>query len=229
MSKEYIRSAFSFGSAELLPPFLLFDDFQSLNGWDKLHTGDSVIRRVLTPTIFPASSAELKTRTTSPATGDQARIRHYFPFPLSYLVSIMVLWRFNANFNNPGIGIEFIIFDGTTRHKFGVRYLFTDPTNRWQYLDENDTYSNLSLLTQPLELGNWYKTILTVDIRAKTYRRLISQNSNIDISSLTYKSSASTSIEAPLVVLSADSVDVAAPQSVFFNKVLLLETPIESF
>lgn len=229
MGKEYRRISFDFGLEDHRPPVLLRESFKNLNSWIKIQQGDSTIRRLLSPVMFPPSSITLKTRSTSAATGDKVLIKRYFTFPLSQIVSIMAIWQADNSFARPSMTIELEVPDGINYNKFGIQYRWLSGTPLWKYKDSSGSFVNLNLITQPLELGVWYKTILTVNLSTGKYVSLSTFNQKIDLSSLSFELSADATLESPILYLACYSLDTASEHAVTFNEVLILDTPIENF
>lgn len=221
MGKEYEREITVLGSVPNLGPVLLFDDMESLFKWTEAGTmGDSVFEKIATVAFNGSASLHMKTRTTGAAENDEiSGYRMAFMRP-GKRYRLECLFRPDAVAQSKYVYFEPKIWDGTNYHLLRVRW--DEAGAKWQYTDAVPSWQDIPGGAQDLLADQFGRLLLEWDQEKKEYIRLISGGLEVDMSGLSYASSASGAAQALRLDIGM-TAGATPPGEVYFDDVLVLE------
>ena len=156
------------------------DDFENgLSGWRKLTSGAGA---AVATSSTKARNGGYSTKLTSGVTASRyAGISHYLPFPHLSKWGFECHAAINASIEELRLSVR--LNDGTTWHDFWVKY---DHLNtRLQYFAPGSAWTTFATNVDLLHSDDLFLALkLVVNLNAKSYARLITNETTYDMSSL---------------------------------------------
>lgn len=221
MGREYQRESLVLGSLGLFGDIVFADDLEATTLlWAGTGTGvDFAVTRATGAAYMGAAGLSLVTKTTTPADGDIVTATVRLPQSLAKQVTLLCHFK---NISDTLVQLVTFGFTGArSDYAFNLGVRYNPVTSLWQRQAAGATWSNIAGGGFDGNPSAWHRVLLVWDWALKQYVKLVVDESLIDMSGLTFDTTANGGDLELQAYLQVEAAGAAVATSYFDNYAIL--------
>jgi len=219
MRRAYDQRVVVIGKIDNTGPILLDENFLQGLTWTFGGAGSDWNAEVSRENVYQGRYAlKLQTRATTPAANDYFSLTKNLHVLQSKGITFQSVLNYQSNALISLIRFSLDFYDGTYRVISAVQYL--PPEAKWQYLNENGSYSDITGGNITLLANAWHRILFSFNFGTCKYGRLQCEDLDINISTLQGQKIASAVGRGLEVVIRAET-ETAAQLTIYIDNICI--------